>query len=1282
MAGPIDEARRLLRERYAAEALTHLGGATTSEATLVRARALTALERYDAAFSALVQTSSRKDLSDARRAELQIVRARLMRTVSLRIDESIELLRGAIRLAERLAPPARAPIVHEAALELARLYARKRIRELAEAELARARETHANDPETLCAAAEVLLAFDDRAGAIERYRAALMLGELGERLGRAGWAHVAMLVGQFDQAHALLDALGAPRSGEPQVRRTRVRLLTAQQRWADVVAAYDDMFRHNPDSDLYARDEYERANATYRAGWFPQARAAYDRLGRSADQGSYIELARRNARLLARSDVHQKRWCRLTAFPTVAQLRSHCGPASCELYLRYFGVPASQVEVARAIKEPESGTPVYRMRRFLEQAGFHTRRVEAELPLLRRMIDVGVPVIMEERYAESGHVAVAIGYDDIREILEVQDPMSHEIRETRYEQLDKLGDLSNHGALIAVPRQDVARIAQLDRVGAVECRYIALVDQAWAAMDEGKPEEGDKFVEESISIRRDYELAWFYKFERAFDRAIKESSADARVALFQVAAEVAAIWPDQDWPNKLRGEALATDGRFAEALTAFERARDRDPDDPRTWAQIGACQMALGRNDEAYDTLQRALERNPSHPTANARLALLALDRGDVARAAGLNEAARRLAPKFALTHHVHGRLLAKRGDHDGAVAAYGRALALDPRRASVVADQARSLALLGKLDLAVTTLESAIATMPWEKWLRLEVPQLLFRHEAFDRAEAAANALLANEPKDATALAIAGACQLARGERDKGLATLHESLARTPTYGWVYTQMGRFFSKAAEHARAIESFATALGLSSTEAKAEREYDLGCALASGGYADAAAVHLTRAGLDGELGEDALVRVGEAIAGARRPAKPFFEKLLVKRPDDPDVLRAYARTMLELNWAPDLAAPLLDRLALLAPNDPYAKAQLGASEMDATIEREVAGEERLREAMAAAPTREFPRRALAERLGQRGRHEEALEILAPCKMHYQVMRLRVRALLALDRFAQIDEQLAAFDKAWSKAGREGKESFGVRSLRYEIFVRKGDYGSALALAEQLSREEGEREDDGRLDLWEVRRFECMVRLGDVERAQKFGTRQALDAPGLSRLGLIALDAGAVALSEELGLRTLRLVPDNAGGVFLALRAAELRGDQSVPPKMAALAAKERRWHRPHAAMARMALALGDAQTADARSASAVLAGHLFVDAFVTRAACRLAARDRAGAITDLDRAWAIARPEARERDHFDGWAMRARLRGDAAAAAALEARYLGTPVSWLDRARVERLRALT
>src|SRR5687768_14359355 len=199
---------------------------------------------------------------------------------------------------------------------------------------------------------------------------------------------------------------------------------------------------------------------------------------------------------------------RLQAFPSVTQLRNHCGPASVELCLRFFGMAAEQVDVAREIKHPDGGTPVHRMRHYMDAAGFHTRRVEADLDKLRAIIDAGVPVILEEDYSTTRHVAVAIGYDDRRQLLEVQDPMTHELRETRYDELPKLREFSNHGALVAVPADRADLVLALDRVGATECAYISTTDRAWAAHDQGNGEEADRLVDEAIALHEAYELAW------------------------------------------------------------------------------------------------------------------------------------------------------------------------------------------------------------------------------------------------------------------------------------------------------------------------------------------------------------------------------------------------------------------------------------------------------------------------------------------------------------------------------------------------------------------------------------------------------------------------------------------------------------------------------------------------------------------------------------------------------------------------------------------------------
>ncbi|HEY1959232.1 MAG TPA: tetratricopeptide repeat protein [Polyangiaceae bacterium] len=1276
----LQEALSLLDGGYAAEAIAALERAPTSvPATLLRARAELALDRFDHAHASLRSIFRRDDVASKHRAHALVLQAVLLRRSSPLYDEALDsALRGATG-AMRAGDPA---LAAEAHVEAARLLAAKRSRELAEAQLARAIERAGATPAAVlagllaCADAEVKLSFDDRPGALERYRAAATPGSAVERTARIGSANVEMLLGHFDLAHAELAQLLPLRSGESAARRLLVRLHLARHQWAEAAQAVEEGLRQNPLSDFRFRDRYERACALYRAGFFAHAKPAFDELGAMTETSRWIDLAKRNARLLGRGDLAQRRWFRLQTFPTVAQLRSHCGPAACELYLRYFGLPASQLEIARAIKEPDGGTPIYRMRSYLEQAGFHTRRVEAELPVLRRILEAQIPVIMEEDYSSSGHVAVAIGYDDIRDVLEVQDPMSHEIRETPYEDLARLRDLSNHGALVAVPRNDPARIAQLDAIGAVECRYMSLVDEAWAAYDAEEPERGDTLVDESIALRRDYELARFYQFQRAIEIARKAPTPDARVKVHQVVGEVVAMWPDDAWPHRLRGEALAGEGRYGEALTSFQRARERDKLDPRTWASIAMCEMALGKDDDAYATLKEALRLDPSHPGANGRLASLALDRGEIDRAEVLNEVARRRAPNVAYHQWVHARILQKRGRQDEALAAFDRALTLDPRRAGTRVERAFCLAKLGRVDDAAAYLDRAIVDLPDEKWLRLELARLLYENGRHDRAAATCRAVLDAEPKVAGALVILAASLLASGSPDAN-AAIDRAFALRPTDGWLYAQIGSHSEARGDHGAAIRAYATALGLRQNDAQSE--LDLGFALAAGGYGAQGAPYLSRAGQKLDLGEDDLYRVGDVLVASGGSARPFFERVLERRPDEAAPLRAHARIMLELCWAPSLGEASLARLARVAPDDAYARAWRGAQMMDSALEKEADGEKLLRESVAAIPTREYPRRALAERLFQRGRCDEALALVEPCELRHQVSRLRVRALSAMLRFDDADREIARFDAKW---GKNGKPSYGARSLRFERLLAAGDYASVIGLAEELGREDGEREDDGRLDFWETVKFECLARLGEGERALRFGERQALDGPSLARLILLAYDVAQLGVAQALAERALRLFPDLLAAQFVMARLAELRGEE--PRAMSTyreLHKRDQNWHRPPLAIARATMASGDIASAASASQLGVRAGHLYAESFVVRGQARAMTGDRQGALSDLERAYGMMRADARARDHLDAWALRAQLSGDRSAADMLFQKYLGGTVGGADRLRVQRLRVV-
>ncbi len=536
----------------------------------MRARALVSLERYVAAHEVLGEVREMRDLDDRERIEAQVLGARVLRHASSLVHEGLSRAHAAAEGATR-GGESFASLAVDAGIEAALLFARKRCRKLAKRERERAATCagiSSDDRGKLHAArAELALSFDERAAAKTELEAAVALGGSSARLGHLGLARLHTVLGEFDAADRELEAFGKEAAGDLAVKRARKRAAASRGKWLAVVAAIDSFLAASPDADGSRSFRLERASAFYRAEALDLARAAWAELAESGDDWA----ARTASRTLAKLEKADAKRTRLSAFPSVAQLRNHCGPASVELCLRFFGVTADQVTVAREIKHPDGGTPVHKMRAYLEGAGFVARRVEADPAKLRAILDAGVPVIIEEDYSTTGHVAVAVGYDDHRELLEVQDPMTHEIRETPYEELGKLREFSNHGALVAIPRDGADLLAKLDACGAVECEYMTKTDLAWEAYDQKRFDEADRLVAEAIALHEAYELAWVYRFTRARERYDAEPSDENKEAAGAVLDQLLALWPKDEWPQQFMGRIR--DGRSLGRSARSFRAR-------------------------------------------------------------------------------------------------------------------------------------------------------------------------------------------------------------------------------------------------------------------------------------------------------------------------------------------------------------------------------------------------------------------------------------------------------------------------------------------------------------------------------------------------------------------------------------------------------------------------------------------------------------------------------------------------------------------------------------
>jgi tetratricopeptide (TPR) repeat protein len=1239
------ELRRALAELDDPE----LGGALAApKAKLLRGRALAGLEQYHTAYGLFSEVRGERELGALDRVEASLWSSRMLRRASPLVDFALELAQSAADSGGRGGARGVALAV-AARVESALLFARKRCEKLASAEIDKARELGVEAWRTHAGEAGVALSFDDRGGARRSYEAALGTGDpRGLRVGHLGLLHVLTLAGEFEAAEQHLRALDPAAPEDLQRLRLHAELLSSQAKWAELADVLETIVAITPEGDSTRRTRYERAAALYRAGRGGDASSAWQALATSEDY-----YGKQAQRMLDKTKNTAASATRLAAFPSVSQLRNHCGPASVELCLRFFGTAASQVEVAREIKHPDGGTPVHRMRWYMDRAGFSTRRVEADLPKLKALLAAGIPVILEEDYSMSRHVAVAIGYDDRRELLEVQDPMTHEVRETFYEDLPRLREFSNHGALVAIPqgREDLARA--LDAIGAVECAYMTKTDEAWKLSDEGKGDEGDRLIDEVMQLHEPYELAWAYRFSRArsafYDAKDSAARGEQLTKMNGILARILTLWPNDEWPQQYMGQLQEFQEDPAEALTAFERARDRDPADANNHCSIGDALLSLGRRDEARKAFEAALERQPSHVRANENLADLALDSGDTSLAQLLNACALELNPGNAFNYGVRGRMLARRGDHAGAAQAFGAGKERAPGRLYYALEHAKELARSGQTDDGLALMRKLSAERPEDAGILVQWADLAYERSRTAEALEACALLEKLDAEHPAAYAIAGAARCQDGDLEGGIASMRRALHIAPIYSWVYRNMGRHLAAAGRHDEALTAFAANCGCAPG-------VDATCAFASAlvdaGHHDRAVGLWKRVARSGEMTEADFYKLAGALrrSSGAGPAHTYFQELVQDRPRDRGLLTAHIRFLVEDLWYPGAASKSLSKLSELDADSAFVLAREGDDLMDASLEAEARGEELLRKALAKAPELTYPRRLLVRQLNQRGRFDEALGLAESARLDAETLEDRVEALLGLGREAEAGAALLGYAEGLPPERRDAA----LAPLRYRLAEVAGRHEEALSQAELASKDEGELDDDGRLSAWEKKRFRCLVALGRREQAFEFGEAQCADGEDRADLGYIAYQEDDMELAVRFARAALELDPNEVSALHVMAVQAELDGNLpgalAIWERMQAISG----WHIHVENIARVSLAIGDLERAKACSEKAVATGHSCHVALQVRSEVRLLVGDRDGALADAARAAACTPLEYRSRSR-DVFALCAGLRGEKAEA---------------------------
>ena len=294
--------------------------------------------------------------------------------------------------------------------------------------------------------------------------------------------------------------------------------------------------------------------------------------------------------------------------PYEAQTWNNCGPATISMVLGRLGTASGQAAAARVLKPDPDDKNVgpHELAAYARSHGYGAIvRVNGDLERLRRLLAIGLPVIVETWFVpspgdEMGHYRVLVGYDDSSAHFIADDSYNGPGVALPYQTLDDLWRVFNRTYVVVYPLERETQVALVlgDHVDE-RLMYLSAVARA---LDENA-ERGDAFS--------------FFNLGSAL---LGLGDADGAAGAYDRARALGLPWR-MLWYQFGPFEAYAAVGRWHDvtALAAANLRNAGNLEESHYW--LGRAHQAEGDAEAAADAWRTALRYNPTFAPAAEALA-------------------------------------------------------------------------------------------------------------------------------------------------------------------------------------------------------------------------------------------------------------------------------------------------------------------------------------------------------------------------------------------------------------------------------------------------------------------------------------------------------------------------------------------------------------------------------------------------------------------------------------------------------------------------------------
>jgi tetratricopeptide (TPR) repeat protein len=230
-----------------------------------------------------------------------------------------------------------------------------------------------------------------------------------------------------------------------------------------------------------------------------------------------------------------------------------------------------------------------------------------------------------------------------------------------------------------------------------------------------------------------------------------------------------------------QGIELEKQGKYQEAVEAFQQATQADPTSSVAWAHLGAMLQAAGRSEESLAAFDQALRLDPRNASAWEGKARALMLQKAYREAIGCCEKALAVSPSLPEALYVKGRSLASLDDKRSlkdAVKTLDRALSLNPNHVEALAYKAFALSMLGKYDEAIPPgLKAVSLNSNYDMVWRILATAYWYRRD-FGRALHAVDQALRLDPQNQGAWILKGGILRNAFAFSRDISQLNDALA------------------------------------------------------------------------------------------------------------------------------------------------------------------------------------------------------------------------------------------------------------------------------------------------------------------------------------------------------------------------------------------------------------------------------------------------------------------------------------------------------------------------